>query len=252
MLAFYENSHEARCASTTAAGCRATPAVERHLRRGALRHYVAAGPAAPPPRALRRADRPPAPAPALGPRLPPVPLGLQDEDDVREVAAGFAAEGLPLSAIHLDIDYMDGYRVFTVDRHRFPDLAGLAEDLAARGTPVVTIIDPAVKADPGYDVYRQGRRRRPVRARRRRAHPPRRRCGRAGPPSPTSPTRRPGRWWGGWYRAARRRGGRGLARHERAHLDHPVGGPHPAHGHPPRRRGTGRRPPGGPQRLRPA
>ncbi len=45
---------------------------------------------------------------------------------------------------------MDGYRVFTVDAEPFPDLAGLVRELGVR---VVTIIDPGVKAEPGYAVY---------------------------------------------------------------------------------------------------
>ncbi len=48
------------------------------------------------------------------------------------------------------LDYMDGYRVFTVDAEPFPDLAGLVRELGVR---VVTIIDPGVKAEPGYAVY---------------------------------------------------------------------------------------------------
>ena len=70
--------------------------------------------------------------------------------------AGFREHDLPLSAIHLDIDYMDGYRVFTVNRERFPSLASLAQELEDEGIKTVTIIDPGVKSDPGYDVYQEG------------------------------------------------------------------------------------------------
>ena len=47
-------------------------------------------------------------------------------------SAGYRERGLPLSALHLDIDHYDGHRVFTVDRERFPDLPGLAAGVAAR------------------------------------------------------------------------------------------------------------------------
>lgn len=77
-------------------------------------------------------------------------------DEVRAVAAGFRARDLPCDVIHLDIDYMRGYRVFTWDPERFPDPAGLIADLRAQGFRVVTIIDPGVKADPEYAVYRDG------------------------------------------------------------------------------------------------
>ena len=115
--------------------------------------------------------------------------GYRTEADVRDVVNGFAGRGLPLSAVHLDIDYMDGYRVFTVDESRFPDLAALSADVAERGVRVVTIIDPGVKVDPSYPLYRQGRRRRPLLWRRTGRAWSRASCGRAGPCSPTSPTR---------------------------------------------------------------
>ena len=73
--------------------------------------------------------------------------------------AGFREQDMPLSAIHLDIDYMDGYRVFTVNRERFPSLASLAQELEDAGVKIVTIIDPGVKSDPGYDVFQEGLRR---------------------------------------------------------------------------------------------
>lgn len=75
--------------------------------------------------------------------------GFGSEAEVRRVVAGYASRGLPLAALHLDIDHYDGHRVFTVDRERFPDLPGLAADLAADGVRLVSIVDPAVKAgDP--------------------------------------------------------------------------------------------------------
>ena len=52
--------------------------------------------------------------------------GYKNEADVRAITDGFAKLGIPLSAVHLDIDYMRGFRVFTVDPHRFPDLGRLA------------------------------------------------------------------------------------------------------------------------------
>jgi alpha-glucosidase len=51
---------------------------------------------------------------------------------------------------------MDGFRVFTWDAGRFPDPAGLIADLRAQGFETVLMVDPGVKEDPGYDVYRDG------------------------------------------------------------------------------------------------
>jgi alpha-glucosidase len=80
---------------------------------------------------------------------------------VRELARGFRERQIPADVIHLDIDYMEGYRVFTWDKSRFPDPAKLLADLAAQGFKVVTIIDPGVKHQPegGYAVYEEARNR---------------------------------------------------------------------------------------------
>jgi len=77
--------------------------------------------------------------------------------EVRDVAAGFRSRGIPCDVLYLDIDYMDGYRVFTWDRERFPDPAALIDELRADGFRVVTITDPGVKVDEDYRVYVEGR-----------------------------------------------------------------------------------------------
>jgi alpha-glucosidase len=81
------------------------------------------------------------------------------EKEVLALAREIRSRGIPTDVIHLDIDYMDGYRVFTWNAKRFPDPAGLLRDLAHQGFRVVTIIDPGVKVDSEYRVYREGRER---------------------------------------------------------------------------------------------
>jgi alpha-glucosidase len=80
------------------------------------------------------------------------------EKRVREIADGFRERRIPLDVIHLDIDYMDGYRVFTWDKERFPDPARLIADLKRDGIQTVLIIDPGIKVDPKYRTYADGRR----------------------------------------------------------------------------------------------
>ena len=63
---------------------------------------------------------------------------------------------LPIDAVHMDIDYMDGFRVFTFHKDRFSDPKGLTEKLAQQKIKPITIIDPGVKLDPGYFVYDEG------------------------------------------------------------------------------------------------
>ncbi|MEV6166407.1 glycoside hydrolase family 31 protein [Streptomyces sp. NPDC052052] len=91
---------------------------------------------------------------ALGPQH--ARWGFGSEREVRRIVAGYRERGLPLSAVHLDIDHYDAHRVFTVDRARFPDLPGLAEELREEGVRLVSIVDPAVKAEPGYSVFDSG------------------------------------------------------------------------------------------------
>lgn len=147
-LLFYENSYPA----TLNFGREARATFEG----GALRYYLTPGP---PSRTLRRytelTGRPPLPPRwALG--YHQSRFSYLDEGEVREVVRGFRSRGLPLSAVHLDIHYMDGFRVFTIDKERFPDLGRLSRDLEAEGVKLVVILDPGVKRDPGYRVYREG------------------------------------------------------------------------------------------------
>lgn len=82
--------------------------------------------------------------------------GFGNEQEVRRIVTGYQERGLPLDAVHLDIDHYDGHRVFTVDRDRFPKLPVLAEELLRDGIRLVSIVDPAVKAEPGNAVYDGG------------------------------------------------------------------------------------------------
>src|ERR687897_880970 len=82
-----------------------------------------------------------------------------NEEEVREVARGFRERDIPCEVIHLDIHYMEGFRVFTWDSDRFPDPHKLVSDLREQGFRVVTIVDPGVKADENYPVYVEGRER---------------------------------------------------------------------------------------------
>lgn len=78
--------------------------------------------------------------------------------EVRSVAQHMRKCGIPCDAIHLDIDYMDRYKVFTwtPDQERYPDPERLISDLADDGIKIVTIIDPGVKVEEGYSVYDEG------------------------------------------------------------------------------------------------
>jgi alpha-glucosidase len=97
------------------------------------------------------------------PELPPLwALGYHQskwsyfpESRVMEIAAEFRKRKIPCDVIHLDIDYMDGYRCFTWDKTRFPDPEVMTAALRARGFETVVIIDPGIKIDPDYFVFRE-------------------------------------------------------------------------------------------------
>ena len=75
---------------------------------------------------------------------------------LRDVADGLREHRIPADHLWLDIDYMDGYRVFTWNTRRFPQPERMLSELAAQGFKVVTIIDPGVKVDPTYPVFTEG------------------------------------------------------------------------------------------------
>jgi alpha-glucosidase len=74
-------------------------------------------------------------------------------EEIRSVAKKLRDNDIPCDAMYFDIDYMDGYRVFTKNRKTFGDLSGCINDLNADGFKSVCIIDPGVKIDPGYCNY---------------------------------------------------------------------------------------------------
>lgn len=78
------------------------------------------------------------------------------EDVVRNLANSFREKDIPCDVIYLDIDFMDGYRVFTWDNNRFPNPEKMLQDLKDKGFKVITIVDPGIKKDPEYEVYVEG------------------------------------------------------------------------------------------------
>ncbi len=81
------------------------------------------------------------------------------QDAVEALAARHRSAEIPCDALWLDIEYMDGYRVFTWNTEAFPDVPGMLARLAAAGFRVITIIDPGVKYEPGYRIFDEGLRR---------------------------------------------------------------------------------------------
>ena len=81
--------------------------------------------------------------------------GYYPDSELSRLTTEFRSRGIPCDVLYLDIDYMNGYRLFTWSPSRFPDPHRMLADLRRQGMKVTTIVDVGVKVDSGYDAYRQ-------------------------------------------------------------------------------------------------
>jgi len=77
------------------------------------------------------------------------------ESKVKEITSTFRKLKIPCDAIYLDIDYMEGFRCFTWNKEHFPDPKRMVKELADDGFKTVAIIDPGIKIDKEYSVFRE-------------------------------------------------------------------------------------------------
>ena len=98
------------------------------------------------------------------PEMPPIwALGFHQcrwsyfpEKRVYEIAKEFRERQIPCDSIYLDIDYMDAYRCFTWNEEYFPEPHKMIADLKEQGFHTVVMIDPGIRVDPDYHVYKDG------------------------------------------------------------------------------------------------
>jgi alpha-glucosidase len=81
------------------------------------------------------------------------------EEQILDIGRGYRDRQIPCDVLWLDIDHMDGFRVFTWDTRKFPDVPAMLGRMKVEKLRVVTIVDPGVKAETGYPVFDEGRRR---------------------------------------------------------------------------------------------
>lgn len=79
-----------------------------------------------------------------------------NQKEVLDVAQEFRKRQIPADVLYLDIDHMDGFRVFTWNPKTFPDPKNMLEQLHGKGFRAVTIVDPGIKLDQNYSIYRSG------------------------------------------------------------------------------------------------
>lgn len=77
-------------------------------------------------------------------------------EELLDIARNFRKRKIPADVIYCDIDYMDGYKIFTWNRKTFPDPKALIDQLKEMGFRLVTIVDPGIKIEEGYQQYDEG------------------------------------------------------------------------------------------------
>lgn len=79
------------------------------------------------------------------------------QKQVEKIAENLRKYDLPCDVIHLDIDYMNGYRVFTWRKDTYEKPADFVKKMRKLGFRIITIIDPGVKKDNhDYKIYQEG------------------------------------------------------------------------------------------------
>ncbi|XP_049988705.1 neutral alpha-glucosidase C [Alexandromys fortis] len=77
----------------------------------------------------------------------------EDEQDVKEVDAGFDEHDIPYDVMWLDIEHTEDKKYFTWDKKRFANPKRMQELLRSKRRKLVVISDPHIKVDPDYSVY---------------------------------------------------------------------------------------------------
>jgi len=80
-----------------------------------------------------------------------------NQQQILDVAREFRQRRIPADVLYLDIDHMDGFRVFTWNSKTFAQPKQMLDTLHSQGFRAVTIVDPGIKFDPDYAIYQSGR-----------------------------------------------------------------------------------------------
>lgn len=77
-------------------------------------------------------------------------------EDFKYVVEQYRSNHIPMDMLYMDIDYMDNYKDFTVNKENFPDFKGFVDDMKAQKIHLIPIIDAGVKVEEGYDIFEEG------------------------------------------------------------------------------------------------
>lgn len=83
--------------------------------------------------------------------------GYTCEEDIRKIAENYRKNKLPLDMVYLDIDYMEKFKDFTVNKKSFPDFKNFVSDMKKNSVRIVPIIDAGIKMEDGFELYEEGK-----------------------------------------------------------------------------------------------
>ncbi len=76
--------------------------------------------------------------------------------EVLDVAQKFRELNIPADVMYCDIDYMQDFKIFTWNQQTFAQPAEFIAKLKAMNFKLVTIVDPGIKIEEGYQQYDEG------------------------------------------------------------------------------------------------
>ena len=82
--------------------------------------------------------------------------GYKTKEDFQKVVDGYRKNHIPLDMVYMDIDYMEDFKDFTLNKENFGDFPEFVQQMKEKHVRLVPIIDAGVKVEEGYNIYEEG------------------------------------------------------------------------------------------------